>query len=591
LSGCKLVGRSFRGQTLQGYSFRGADLSRTDFTDAYIQDVDFSGANLTNAIFADSTMQDTNIANANFRNVTFKNIESSNLNGIPVNIPLGWVLWKGCMIGKGAVLIDVDISDAILKGMDLTGVDFIRTDISNVDFSGSVLTGVTTSDLTGLPKQLPARWSIKSGHLIGQNAVVLDGIFINESFAGADLSGVDFTDSEFDRVRSGGINGVPFRLPENWQLADGYLLGPTAQLQGAKLDNVALSKINLDFANLKGAILKNVSFDQGSISSAILDSASLEDVKFRSTDVTNTSIRSAKLNRIRCSNLEGFFLNLPTGWSVQKGLCLGTTAVLSDSDISGVVLTNLNLSSAVLTNVRSSNLVGSTTLLPRHWKLMKGYLIGPTSNLENVDLQNMNFSSMNLKGINLTNTTITNVNFTYTDLTGAKLDKAKIYGSRFVYANLSEVSLLNATIVNANFASARLDRSIIRNTELSASIITGLSFNRAKLVAIKSTDLKGLPSMLPSGIVLHKGILVGPTMVLTYADFSRSNLSKMNLEGANLSGASFYSANLNEANLKGAITIGTDFTRAQMKNTICPNGERAHSSLGCQGKFGSVVFK
>jgi uncharacterized protein YjbI with pentapeptide repeats len=97
--------------------------------------------------------------------------------------------------------------------------------------------------------------------------------------------------------------------------------------------------------------------------------------------------------------------------------------------------------------------------------------------------------------------------------------------------------------------------------------------------------------MLPSGIALHKGFLIGPTMILTDIDFSRSNLSKMNFQGANLSGASFYSANLNDANLKGAITTATDFTRTQMKNTICPNGQRAHSSLGCQGKLGLAIFR
>ena len=80
-------------------------------------------------------------------------------------------------------------------------------------------------------------------------------------------------------------------------------------------------------------------------------------------------------------------------------------------------------------------------------------------------------------------------------------------------------------------------------------------------------------------------------MILTDIDFTRSNLSNMNLQGADLSRAIFYSANLNEANLKGAITNGTDFTRAQMKNTICPNGQRAHSSLGCQGKLGFAIFK
>ena len=51
-----------------------------------------------------------------------------------------------------------------------------------------------------------------------------------------DLSGVDLSGATLSNVKSGGITGDgSTTLPTNWQLIDGYLIGPGADLSGANL--------------------------------------------------------------------------------------------------------------------------------------------------------------------------------------------------------------------------------------------------------------------------------------------------------------------------------------------------------------------
>ena len=73
---------------------------------------------------------------------------------------------------------------------------------------------------------------------------------------GADLSGVDLSGATLTNVKSGGITGDgSTTLPTNWQLIEGYLIGPGADLTDAfltyeNLDGAVLSGANLTGANL-----------------------------------------------------------------------------------------------------------------------------------------------------------------------------------------------------------------------------------------------------------------------------------------------------------------------------------------------------
>ena len=75
---------------------------------------------------------------------------------------------------------------------------------------------------------LPADWKFTNGYLVGPHANLMGA-----NLAGADLAGADLTAVNLAEVQSGGITGTPQALPQDWQLIDGFLFGPSADLTGA----------------------------------------------------------------------------------------------------------------------------------------------------------------------------------------------------------------------------------------------------------------------------------------------------------------------------------------------------------------------
>lgn len=569
---------------LAGYSFRNANLSRADFSDADIVDTDFSGTNLSFTTFKNAIVNNSNFTTANMRTANLEFIQSAGVIGMPASMPSGWVLQKGVIVGRGARVKNADLNGAVLKNLDLSGIEIVDTDISRVDFAGSMLVGAKSSRLTGVPKALPIGWKIISGYLIGENAVIEGGDFADVSFEGADFSGIEFRASVFSEVASGSIKGTPARLPAEWVLEDGYLFGPGAVLQNAKITDISLTGINLDYASFMNATLSDVTFSNVSLRSVDFKKSKLTRVAFRNSDMANSTVSGAKLVALSCSGTRGMITYWPTGWGLQKGFCLGPSANLNGVGLAGVNLNGVNLSNAVLDGVSSGSVYGKPLGLPPGWKLVKGYLVGPGADLRNADLQYADLSMMQLMKARFDGANLTGAKLTLSDLSGATFVNTTIQSTRFGFANLSSVVIQSVTARNSDFTSARLDRGSLRDSTLSMCNITGLSLNKTLLVNLRTDGLTGQPFGLNNHFRIYKGYLLGPKMILKDIDLSRSNLIGINLQEADLSGASFYSANLTGANLKGASTLGTDFSKAQLRDVVCPDGSRAHTVLGCEGK-------
>ena len=116
------------------------------------------------------------------------------------------------------------------------------------------LTNVKSGGITGDGSTtLPTNWQLIEGYLIGPGADLTDanlsGVDLSgANLSGADLSGADLTNATLSSVKSGGITGTPSHLPTNWQLIDGYLIGPGADLTDADLSGVDLSGVDLSGA-------------------------------------------------------------------------------------------------------------------------------------------------------------------------------------------------------------------------------------------------------------------------------------------------------------------------------------------------------
>jgi len=122
---------------------------------------------------------------------------------------------------SGALLNNADLSDANLTNATLTGANLGGAELSGADLTSATLTNAT-------------------------------------------LSGATLTDTTLTNVKSGGITGDgSTTLPTVWQLIDGYLIGPAADLtdadlSGADLISAVLPGANLTDADLSGATLTGV---------------------------------------------------------------------------------------------------------------------------------------------------------------------------------------------------------------------------------------------------------------------------------------------------------------------------------------------
>jgi hypothetical protein len=71
---------------------------------------------------------------------------------------------------RGANLSGCDLSHANLAGKNLSGANLHGPDLAGVNLSGALLDHVTSGSITGTPAALPTEWELVNGYLIGPNA-------------------------------------------------------------------------------------------------------------------------------------------------------------------------------------------------------------------------------------------------------------------------------------------------------------------------------------------------------------------------------------------------------------------------------------
>ena len=200
-----------------------------------------------------------------------------------------------------------------------------------------------------------------------------------------------------------------------------------------------------------------------------------------------------------------------------------TNADLTNAILVSAILTGARLSGADLTGVRSGGIEFLPALLPDPWRIVGGYLIGPSANLASANL-----TGANLTGANLTNANLTGANLTNANLTGANLTNANLTSANMAYANLTNANLFGAD-----------------------------------LTGVRSGDISGTPLPLPNNWSVINGFLVGPGANLTVANFEGQDLTSVDLSGANLT-----DANLRHANLTRAVLINANLTSAFLSDAI-----------------------
>jgi len=128
---------------------------------------------------------------------------------------------------------------------------------------------------------------------------------------GGDVTGANLA-AELFRIHSGGLIGQPAELPPRWSLVDGYLVGPTvnltdarlagADLAGAHLGDAYIFGAHLEGANLSGASLVGSHLGRADLQGADLSRVVARVVEFRFTDLVDATLTDAV---IQGSNLSG----------------------------------------------------------------------------------------------------------------------------------------------------------------------------------------------------------------------------------------------------------------------------------------------
>jgi uncharacterized protein YjbI with pentapeptide repeats len=241
LAGCDFSGDNLTGKNLTDSDLRSAEFQHANLTRARLNGADLDGATLTGA----------NVTTARFAGADLDNVVSGALIGKAQSLPAHWLTKLGYLVGP-----DADLAGADLTGADLAGADLQGADLGAVvppchgticaQYRGLTIARLTNTDLEGA--------NLKDANLTAADLAGAE--LAGARLAGSNLSDVADTgppyfayplegDTNLAEVQSGSLEGTPAELPSGWEIVDGYLVGPGADLAGASLSGANLSTADL----------------------------------------------------------------------------------------------------------------------------------------------------------------------------------------------------------------------------------------------------------------------------------------------------------------------------------------------------------
>lgn len=480
---------------LSGVDLSGANLSRAqmyeaNLTGANLASTDFTAANLENVNLASVNATSVNLATANLTGLA-----SGGVVGVPASLPSGWRLTNGFFVGSGADLTSASVGQVDLSGMTLTSATLTGTFLDTANLSGLKMTGIT-----GLPAALPAGWKVSKGILLGPDANLED-----LNLAAVSLTGVNLSNANLKGVASNAIVGSPSAVPSGWRLFKGQLIGPGANLTdsiltGMNLDGVSLGETTLvrvtsgGITGTPSALPDNWKLINGYLigREAILKNANFANQNLSGVTLWFTDMAGANLTNVTSGGIDGIPGNLPTNWTVVSGYLFGPGANLQGADLTGAELMDLNvsgidLSDTSLLRVKSARLTGTPSGLPEGWRVLGGFLLGPTADLESAELAGVDLSGQ--------------------DLSGANLKWIRLQGANLVGTILDHADLTNAFLAGANLVNVNLQDTILKDADLSG---------------VNSSQLTGTPSSLPANWYMVSGVLLQKMPTVTAPTLGRA---------------------------------------------------------------------
>ena len=298
--------------------------------------------------------------------------------------------------------------------------------------------------------------------------------------------------TQVHKIKSNNIQGTNMLLPHNYSLKNGMLIGPGSRIENIDGQSMDLSDCDINRARFRNVInspifptldrsttpftminrvafgptldLTNTQFVNVDLSGIDLSGADLTDSEWDLVNITNTNLTNVKFVNFKSNRLRGTPIGLSSSYKIVDQTIFGPDIRLENRDISGLDLSGIDLNLVNLIQVSSRNITRPPRSLPPDWKIINGYLFGPSANLTNLNLANYNLSELNLSNANMTNTFLDGTNlagtrFENSDFTGiysnniigfpATLPKKwKFRNGEFISPNRKEIFKLKETIDN-----------------------------------------------------------------------------------------------------------------------------------------------
>ena len=401
----------------------------------------------------------------------------------------------------------------------------------------------------------------------------------NSSFYGHDLSGVDLRglDLHLANFQYTLLEGANF-AGDDLSSANFYLADAT----GADFSGVNARSAQMTFTTLTNANLTGADVSSANLYGAKLTGATVGDANFSAAFLTGITIAAP---------LTGIARSLPTNWSQVGSYFAGPYVQLRGADLSGLDLGSADLRWADLSGVNvdgadlhavnltqeSMNQAGSGTPagLPSKWSFLRGYLVGPGSNVTGAD-----FSGLDLSGLDFHDPSSWSA-IRNSDFSGATMPKtAQSYsavamsGDNFTGDSFAGASLpgaggptggRNNILTNCNFNGATINGmqsgDYSTATFVGAQIVLysngnfdGANFAGAQIIfGLNSSSFVGANF---TGATIGRNQLGGPQKFsATSSNFTGANFTGATLHTGNTYGVwgnGFYASNLTGANFTGA---------------------------------------
>jgi len=361
---------------------------------------------------------------------------------------------------------------AILQHYDLTHLTFNKADMSNADFTGSVMVEAGL-DHCNLDYAVFYACDLRKANFTNASLIRADlrGACLRGAvMAGANLMEADLREGSYAKYDPD--KGLTFTSDsEAWQEGTGGV-----DLRGANLGSVKLSGAIAINSNFEDANLSKSTIIRGNLSGANLAGANLAGADLSQCELKNVNLRGANLSGtlMDFSNLEnvdlsGALTDKPTGHILSDPKPMLEEMIKNHQlwlKTQGEEGEKLDLSDHDLRNLVGLNGANFTML------------VAERSVWYSHDLSRINLQAAMLRGSDFRHCMFTNA-----DLRGSNFSKCNMVGSKFLRARLEPLFFDGSRLLKTSFAGANLRYSDFTNAvlrdvdfsgaDLSFSIFTG----------------------------------------------------------------------------------------------------------------------